>query len=419
MARKSIDAWQRYLDVQAFKEDPRSTIDSVNYANVVAMYLHDRSAVHWLKIIAFSLFFAARIDLTGTQQKLLNFYSHRYKERADYDYVARYLVQIAGDRGDSAEAKEVFSPIQLWHTLIGGPQAWRATAGYRGGLLHRISTTALVAKYRSVAIRSFGGLLEGRTRVVTFCDTAPHDNLLAQMAKARGVLTITAQHGQYRILDTTNMSIDAEAYANFVSDRLLCWGEATCAEFARFGVERSRLVITGWIRRWDRIQPSTVARGKFGVMLNAESGGSNIMLLRSAERIAGQLALRYVVRLHPSFAYPNYRSFVGERCESIRVIPAAEYVESVDFSISHMSGATIEMLEVESPVYVLDDGRLAEAFRIPGLSFDGVEEMLATIIVDARTSDRGRNRAGQLRRWFNDDTDQDSRIFNAMFAGEM
>ncbi len=419
MGRKGIDAWQRYLDIQAFKRDPGSTIDGVNYAHVVAQYLYDRSPRQWLKSIAFSLFFAAQTDLTGTQQSLLNFYSHRYKRRPDYDYIAHHLVQIAGDRGDSAETREAFSPIQWWHTLRNVPQAWRATAAYRAGPLHRISATTLVAKYRSIAVRSFCKLVVDRTRVVTFCDAAPHDNLLTQIAQAHGALTITAQHGQYRLLDKTNMSTDAEAYANFVSDRLLCWGEATCADFVRYGVDRRRMTIVGWIRTWEKIEPREAATGTFGVMLNGENGAeSNIELLRAAERIADELALRYVVRLHPSYAPPSYRSLVNERCASIRVMPTAEYVEAVDFSIAHMSGATIEMLHVESPVYALDDGRLAEAFKIPGLSFDGVEEMLATIVADAETRDRGRSRTRQLGRWFNDDTNQDSRILNAMLAEE-
>ena len=89
----------------------------------------------------------------------------------------------------------------------------------------------LIAKYR-VAAELLCPLLNGSLKLVTFCDAQPVENLMAQLARARGLRTYTNQHGQYRILDQTNMSPDAEAYSNFVSDKLLCWGEATRKEFA-------------------------------------------------------------------------------------------------------------------------------------------------------------------------------------------
>src|SRR3546814_6040446 len=94
----------------------------------------------------------------------------------------------------------------------------------------------------------FASLVDGRTTVLTFCDAHPHDNLVAQLSSRNGARTITVQHGQYRVLTPVNMSADAEAYANFVSDRLLAWGEATCEEFQRYGISRARMYITGWIR---------------------------------------------------------------------------------------------------------------------------------------------------------------------------
>lgn len=407
--------FDQYQRIQAFKADPNSIIDGVNYANVVAEYLYDRSIRHWLKMIALAFFFTARIDVKNTGRDLLNFYSHRYKKRRDYDFIVDYLVEIAGDRGDSVEVREVFSPTQWWFTLVNVRSAWRATIGYRAGLPYRLSTTALVAKYISAADRFYRQLVAERTRVFTFCDAASHDNLIAQLAKINGALTITAQHGQYRVLDERNMSSDAEAYANFVSDKLLCWGEATCREFERFGIERNRMLVTGWIRDWDRIKRSDLSLGTFGVMLNGGSGAeSNFDLLHAANRVSEQLGLRFVVRLHPQCTDHGFRSRVSDRCTRIGVITTADYVSAVDFSIAHMSGATVEMLQLDSPVYVLDDGRLAEVFRHPGLSFSGEAELLAAIQKDRLDEGRGRHRTQQLKRWFNDDTDQEARVLSVM-----
>lgn len=390
-------------------------IDGVNYANVVALYLYGGSVGYWLKIIAFSFFFAARTEVTGREKGLLTFYSCRYKKRADYDYIMDRIVAIAGDRGDAAETREAFSATQIWSTLKGAPRAWRASGGYGAGPVQRLLAAALIAKFISTAQRSFRELVRGRTHVVTFSDAAPHDNLLAQLAMLGGAVTVTAQHGQYRVLDAANISVDAEAYANFISDRLLCWGEATCREFARVGIDRERMAITGWIRTWDRTRRPQTAATTFGVMLNGVTGAeSNLALIDAANRLADELNMRFVVRLHPAFATTRYSALVNERCASIAVMGTGDYVRAVAFSIAHMSGATIEMLEVESPVYVLDDGRLAEAFQLPGLSFASVDELLAAVRADLATSDRGSNRTAQLRRWFNDDIDQDARILNAM-----
>ena len=416
---RDSSAWDHFERIQAFKADPGAVVGGINYARVIALYLYERSLRQWLKTIAFSFFFATRVDVTGTENQLLHFYSYRYKQRADLDYIADRLVALSGNQGDAAEAREVMSGMQLWRTLACFPSAWRAASGYQAGLRWRFSSAALIAKYRSTAKRLFNGIAVKRTRVVTFCDAAPHDNLLAQLARFGGAETLTVQHGQYRLLDATNISADAEAYTNFVSDRLLCWGEATRAEFTRYGIDPGRLVITGWIRPWEVI-PLGPAKGVFGVMLNGENGAeSNDALLQAAKRISEELDLRFLVRLHPRYSEARYSSLVSQRCVSIGPVPTRAYVEAVDFSISHMSGATIEMLQLNSPVYVLDDGRLAAAFRCPGLSFVGVDEILTAVRDDSLVADRGCRRTQRLKRWFNDDTDQDLRILSIMLDQEI
>lgn len=419
-ASRGAELFDQYQRIQAFKENPNSVIDGVNYAKVVAEYLYDRSVSQSLKIAAFSFFFTARTDVSNAGRGLLNFYSHRNKDRRDYDFIAETLVEIAGAEGDRAETAEKFSVTQWWFTLAGVSRAWRATLGYQAPLAHRLCATVLVAKYASTAERFFRSLVSGRTRVVTFCDAAPHDNLIAQLAGLSGALTVTLQHGQYRLLDARNMSSDAEAYANFVSDRILCWGEATCREFERFGISRDRMVVTGWIRNWDQISQSDTLNGTFGVMLNGGSGaGSNINLLRAANQLSKNLGLRFVVRLHPQDSAAQYRTIVNSSCVSIGVMPADQYLAVVDFSVAHMSGAAIEMLECNSPVYILDDGHLADVFRLPGLSFNGVEELLAAIQEDRLVRDHSRHRTEQLKRWFNDDRDQSARIAAVLLGEEV
>lgn len=415
-------AWSRFGQIQDFKQSRAAEIDGVNYANVVALYLYDVSLVARLKQIVFSLFFATRISTTGGGSKVLLFYSHRYRGRSDYDYIAEKLVEVAGSRATSAESTEAFSLAQPFRTTRHLGLGWRASGGLRGGLTQRFSTALLIAKFVSTARPLFKVLACGRSRVVTFCDAAPHDNLLAQIASLQGAATITAQHGQYRLLDESNMSPDAEAYANFVSDQLLCWGEATRAEFARYGVDPKRLVVTGWIRHWERSLQPRPKVGTFGVMLNGENGeASNAGLIDTANQVAAALNYTFVIRLHPAFTPARYQALVDDSCVAMSRISASEYLSTVDFSIAHMSGAVIEMLHVGSPIYVFDDGRLAEAFKRPGLSYPTVRDMIAAIKDDISNHESTTSpiaRQHQLATWYNDDTEQLARIRSVILAGE-
>jgi hypothetical protein len=415
---RASDSWRRYEAIQAFKEDPRAVSNGINYARVIALYLYDTTGFGWIKKLSFSLFFAPSFRISDGCAKTLLFYSYRSKGRRDYDYIFDRLVSLASPSSDHAECRERASLRQMWRTLRRLPEAWPVAAAYPAGLWQRISAAALVAKYLSIADAMGKRLLPGRIALVTFCDAAPHDNLLTQLAKAGGARTVTAQHGQYRLLDESNMSPDAEAYANFVSDHLLAWGPATQTEFGRFGIDAGRLTVVGWIRKWDLPQRSSGATRTLGVMLNGENGAeSNLALLDVAREIAERLDHRIVVRLHPSFSESSYRRRAGDRCSAVEVIPAPDYLTRVDFSIAHMSGAAIEMLYVESPVYLLDDGRLADVFRHPGLTFEDADAMEAAIRADLARADRGRARVRELRRWFNDDSEQDERIRATIFAG--
>jgi len=410
-------AWHRYTKIQQFKLRPEAEIDGVNYARVVASHLYDESIWGLLKKVALALCFSPRLTASRSKQPLLLFYSHRYKKRADYDYVIKHLQALAGDQGQLIESNEKFSLFQFWHTLLRLPSAARAARAYEGGILHRFGIALLIAKFHSVAERSAIAIIEGRERVFTFCDAHPYDNLVAQLAALQGVKTVTAQHGQYRVLDATNISSDAEAYANFVSDHMLAWGEATCAEFERFGVAPERMLVSGWIRAQPENDLGRDSQGAFGVILNGGNGAaSNLALITAANHLSQALGLRYVVRAHPSYGSAGYEKMVNERCISIGPMTPSDYLGSVDFSISHSSSATIEMLLADSPVYVLDDGHIAQIFRTEGLSYNSSEEVLAAVSADMIAEDRGRTRVARLKVWFNEDANQVERLRSALFS---
>ncbi|MGY4859443.1 hypothetical protein [Cryobacterium sp. AP23] len=410
-------AWLRYARIQQFKQRPEAEIDGVNYARVVATYLYNGSKLGLLKKVALALWFSPRLTLSGSKRPLLLFYSHRYKKRPDYDYVITQLQALAGDHGQLVESNEEFSLFQFWHTLSRLSTATRAAQAYEGGILERFGVALLIAKFHSIAERSSTTIIEGRGRVFTFSDALPHDNLMAQLAARQGIETITAQHGQYRVLDSTNISSDAEAYANFVSDRMLAWGEATITEFERFGVSPERMLVSGWIRARPESVLEREPRGVFGVILNGANGAaSNPALMNAANHLSQALDLKYVVRAHPSYGAAGCEKMANERCISIGPMAPSHYLDSVDFSISHSSSATIEMLLADSPVYVLDDGNIAQIFRTDGLSYGNNEMLLEAMRADLIAEDRGRTRVERLKMWFNEDANQAERLREALFT---
>lgn len=419
-----MNAVLRYKTIQSFKRSKRGVLDDINYANVIATYLYDMSFIGWLKKLTFSLFFVTRIaEFHHTGSKLLIFYSCRYKKRADCDFIVNRLREIAGAEGDYAESVEKLCLVQGFYTLARLPQAWRATRGYHVGLQHRFGAALLVAKYLSTVNRTLMPLLHGRLHLVTFCDAMPIENLMTQLASIRGIATSTNQHGQYRVLGDNNMSPDAEAYANFVSDRMLCWGQATCTEFVRFGFKPDRFVIVGWIRQQNEPakcdQRPSVATGIFGVMLNGENGKeSNISMIKAANIISEELDMKYIIRLHPMNNPNDYKGMVSDCCANILRFDISEYIDRVDFSIAHMTGAAIEMLAAGSPVYLLDDGKLADVFCKVGLSYKNEKSIIDAIKLNDSTYNYGRQHWINISRWYNDDSDQLKKIQHVILNKE-
>jgi len=412
-----VSIFQAYQNIQAFKASRTAMLSGVNYAYVVAPFLYDESLWGFVKKALFALLFATRTPVQqSSENELLLFYSCRHKRRADYDYIPQRLRELLGTRCDYVESAERFSLAQSLATIRQLPNAWHGSRGYRANSLQRLGCALLIAKYRSTAGRIFAALLQDKRKVVTFCDANAPENLLTQLANSSGIETFTMQHGQYRMLDASNMSPDAEAYANFVSKYMLCWGEATRNEFVRIGFRPEQFVITGWVKRWSKIGPHPRC-GIFGVMLNGESGqGSNMALLNAARTIAESLNYCYIVRLHPWSKPKSYSRLLDGRCVGISHYGLPSYLEQVDFSLAHMTGATIEILHNGAFVYLLDDEKLAEAFCVEGLCFKSAGAIASAAYRDMSSSAQGFGKNRRLGKWFNDDDEQATRILAALLG---
>lgn len=215
--------------------------------------------------------------------------------------------------------------------------------------------------------------------VGTFCDAHCTDNLATQIAKKYGIKTFTLQHGQYRILRPEYENADAEIYKNFISDLLLAWGEATINEFEKYGIDRKRLSAVGALRNFsfNKKMDTVVNNSVFGVILCADTYvPTNVGMIKIANEIAKTFNMKYFLRFHPRNNIDIYMKYVEDKlfAGSSSNIGNEEYAEKVTFSIIHMTGVFVEMLSINSPVFVYNDQYLEDVFRIEEFSFKDVEE---------------------------------------------
>ena len=173
--------------------------------------------------------------------------------------------------------------------------------------------------------------------------------------------------------------------------------------------------MTGWIRKKPQNLQLKNNTGLFGVMLNGTNASlSNGNLINAANKISEELGMRYLVRIHPADNEKKYIKLTNKNCISICKLKLDEYLTSVEFSIGHMSGAVIEVLDAKAPIYLLDDGLLAEVFRLPGLCHPDTDHILSFISMDKKAEDFGQARLSKYKKWFNDDFDQQNRIRKAI-----
>jgi hypothetical protein len=172
------------------------------------------------------------------------------------------------------------------------------------------------------------------------------------------------------------------------------------------------LVVTGWIRNWPNYHHIQL-KSVFGVMLNGSNGAlANEFLLRVARIVSHHTGWKYIVRLHPNFQLPKYSKMVSQSCEFLGVMDAGDFRAQVGFSLGHSSSAAIEMILLDLPTYIVDDGTLPAILRKSGLVFREINPLLAMIQKDLLSPSVALDRQQKLKVWFNDDTDQQQKLKN-------
>ncbi len=346
-------------------------INGINYGRVIAMDLYDTTIKGYIKQLAKCFLFDYQVKQRGESNCVFE-YSLNHVKRKDYDGIRDYFMDIfptfsyiSIDKRKSIRGMffKFFECIARWLKFL--------LTGVKSPFLCAI----LVTEYRPLERKLKSEICFEKLKLaVSFCDALGEDNLFTQLVNAGGARTATLQHGQYRVLSEENEKADVEAYKNFISDYLLAWGEVTKREFIKGGIEGKRVIPVGALKAYSvaKVPDKHKLNGVFGVVLCGEIYiDTNIAMIELANKLAEKYNLKYFLRMHPKNNAERYLRHVNKDVLSEHSfnVKNEEYVEKVDFSIIHMTGVFVELLGLNSVLFVYDDKYMEDLFKIEPYTF--------------------------------------------------
>lgn len=285
-------------------------------------------------------------------------------ERSDYDELwAKVLesipcktqeVEIAWPRGFSLD------PIRRLRHL---GCAWSA-AKCQLGVLERIKGTVLCLYYLN-AIAAFRGNLP--KRVLVLAEMQPGENVLVQYFNARGVPTVTLQHGLY--IDYGDQhTVNRLNYEASCARVFLAWGEETGELIQKYNPDAKIVVcgapqIDGLI---DEQEPDCIY-----VVFDADINlDENRILLEIGKRVGKEAGYEVVVCLHPRNRHAYY-DFSG-----CTFRPPEDNYSRKGLVIGHTTTQLIKLARYGKRVYKLRSAEPCNQMIPEAVQFSAYEELV-------------------------------------------
>ena len=186
-------------------------------------------------------------------------------------------------------------------------------------------------------------------------------NILLQMARKKGIKTITLQHGHFSTyLEFPNEEGRIKHQVS-VADEFLAWNEQEKQVVENTGFPSQAIKVMGIPRYLDEpFHPMEQGprKGIFGV-ISTIAPKTDLTIIQIACEIAEQTGWKFYVRYHPHQQGDDYDHFFsspyylgnGGGC------PLARYAEQVDFSLVGQSTVLIDLLHMGKRVYHYCDGK--------------------------------------------------------------
>lgn len=363
---------------RSYKQKKEFFINGIDYSRAIATRAYDFSVKHYLKEFVRAIVFEYKIDYKNNDGKILLAYSYKGGNRKDYDYIVDTFEGLVSRKVDRIN---FIYKVSLVGSIKKLALFFRLYNRFFEKIEKPFFASLLVIQFLNYD-EKIKKLINWKkyNLLVTFCDAHGVENIIAQIAKENDTLTATLQHGQYRVLKKEIENADIEAYENFISDYLLAWGKATQDEFIKAGIDGKRVIPVGAIKKFSENKRiiNTSVKGVFGVVLDGETyEKSNIKLIKYANVLSEKYGLKYILRLHPKNNLEKYKMYCDKKYheDSIKSIENEQYAEKVDFSILHMTGVFVELLSINSPLFVMVDECTEDIFKIEKSYFTNSEEL--------------------------------------------
>lgn len=243
------------------------------------------------------------------------------------NYNDKSLIKEKNDRARGLFFKHIF-------TLIG--------LSARIGVFPAFYFYTKIIRYLSV-LQQLKGI--NPERVVVFADMHPLDNLVSQYFGNTGVKTATMQHGLYVDYGDEH-TVNTLNYSNVVSQYFLAWGDRT-AQLIRQYHPKVKTKIVGK-PALQGLLDSAKSHNHFVVLFDQKIyAAQNQALLDIASRVAKQLNLKVVIKLHPTTRREQYQ--FAEELEA----DSSAALETAQFCLGHTTSMIYELLRRGMPVFKL------------------------------------------------------------------
>lgn len=193
---------------------------------------------------------------------------------------------------------------------------------------------------------------------VVYFDAALSDNIIAQTFKNAGIKTATLQHGHFVATIHNSQNIDdiGVGFEGFVCDYFLSWGEYTNQEAISEGINKKSLITLGIPKYIDcKRKLNKTETGIYGLVLGSQIyKNQNMELIKLANEFSKKVNKKYILRLHPTSNYEDYREYVSHAaqfkvCEKTQSV--LDFSNEIDFALVYSSSVYAELIFLNVPCF--------------------------------------------------------------------
>lgn len=329
-----------------------------------SLYAFDLNGIKVLKALIRSLFFKVpELDIRiGNNPILMLTTIHARNDHDSYWDSIKELFPVKDEVifDNRFTAKEYLEHISL-KGIAGRIRSYLKSYHALKVIDHKSHRSFLASKM--VTCEKYIDAIKDRTKdtkvVIVFCDTFLFENILIQFMQHKGIVSITAQHGQPVFFGREKDHLNQSQILNFSSDYYMAKGNYAKRQFVKAGFDEKKVVVLGSMNKAVYKVSVNTAENVFGVftdcILYDFAGYTNRRLIEMAEEISGKMNMPYFIKVHPSDTSPDYNRLVSHSCIGIY---KHEYTNEalfgrIEFGIMSASAIYLDMLYANVKCYQL------------------------------------------------------------------